>query len=225
MKKTWLATLIILSAITAFGQDTEEEETPRNQLGINATLFIKQFLTLSNTTQPLNNPFLITYKHNLANNVWLRAGVGATYDESKNNPNDGSPMSTSNNMTTNLRAGVEWQHGITKRWLFYNGVDAGYNYNLSRIKTSTVGGFPPVPVEISTETEEFGFFGGPVLGIEFKINDKISFNAETTLYYTYSESRRRETNPLFGQFNENRFTASSNFRIIVPTSLFFVFSF
>jgi hypothetical protein len=128
-------------------------------------------------------------------------------------------------MTADVRIGAEWQHGITKRWLFYNGVDAGYTYNLSRIKSSTVGGFPPEPVEITTENEEFGVFVGPVLGIEFKINNRISFNAETTLYYTYSESRRRENNPQFGQFNENRFTAASNFRIIVPTSLFFVFSF
>src|SRR5215212_6071471 len=158
MKKTWLATIITFFAIAAFGQDnTTEEKTPRNQLGINATLFIKQF-AFNNTTQPLNNPFLITYKRNLVKNFWLRSGAGATYDESKNNPNDGSPLSTSNTMTANVRAGVEWQHGISKRWLFYNGVDLGYNYDLSRIKTFTVGGFPPEPIEITTETESYGFF-------------------------------------------------------------------
>lgn len=220
MKKIF-ALLAIFSVLPAFSQD---EPTNPHQLGINATLFIKQFLAFNNNTLATNNPYLVTYKH-INNARGLRAGVGFSYSGSSSNPNSGSPLTTTSNMTVNARLGYEWQKNLSKHWLLYYGADVTYDYLLSRVKAASTSGFPPQQVEVTTENENYGFGAGPVLGIEFRLGKSISFNAEANCYYKYTEMRRRESNSQFPTFSVNQFTARNSIDLIVPTSLFFVLKF
>lgn len=225
MKKALLTTILFVFCIAAFAQNDEPTETTyKNQIGVNATTFIKQFLSLGNNVFASNSPYVVTYKH-INNNKGLRAGAGVVFSEFKQNPNNGSTLTSNKTMNIDLRLGYEWQHSLGKRWGYYFGVDGLYSYDLSRTITSSVSGFPPQTTEIVTDVESFGMGAGPVLGVEFKLSKRISFNAETTAYYTYTERRRRQTNPNFPNFNTNEFSATNNLNIIIPTSLFFVLYF
>lgn len=224
MKKLFSITVALLFFNAATAQDEELYPSVNHQVSINATVFIKQFLTLSNNVTAINSPYFVTYK-NLKNGKGFRAGIGGNFNTRKDNPNNGITYSTSQTVAVNLRVGVEKQERLNERWLFYYGLDALYNYNLSRTKSTSVGGFPPKPNEIISDNESFSAGAGPVLGVEFKLGKRISLNTETTAYLTAGENRRRITNPNFPNFDTNEYTSTGNLNIIIPTSIFFVLHF
>lgn len=225
MKKLVVFIFSLSLFLSANAQDTSFNSSDYpHQLGLNSTEFIKQFLILNNNTLPNNTPYLLTYKH-IDDGSGLRMGLGGTMTNSSRNPNNGTPSISTQGMTINVRIGFESQHKLSKRWLYYVGFDAFYDYSLSRTKTSSTSGFPPQTTEITTGTEGFGVGAGPVLGIEFKLGKRISLNAESTAYYRYSELRGSQNNPQFPQFNTNDFTARNSLGITIPTNLFFVIHF
>lgn len=216
--------LLMVFTCFTFGAATAQDSSYRHQLGINATLFVKQYLTFNSSTVVNASPYLLTYK-NINNGKGLRAGLGYNSSSSNRNPNNGSPLVETNTMNVDFRIGYEWQHKLSRHWLYYVGVDAIYDYDLSRTKSSSTSGFPPQTVEITTASEGFGAGGGAVLGLEFRLGKRISLNTETTAYMRYSESRNSQNNPQFPQFNTSDFTARNSFSIILPTSIFFVVHF
>lgn len=225
MKKLFALSLLLVCFVSIHAQGNEEPDKVYNhQLSLNATNFISNYLTFNNNAIVSNSPYIVAYKY-LENGKGLRAGVGVNFANTKQNPNNGQTSVKTNTMGLDLRLGYESQFNLSKHWLFYLGLDAVYAYDLSRTVTTSVQGFPPTPQEISSDNESFNAGAGPVLGLEFKINKRISLNTETTAYFIYRENRRRITNPNFGSFNTNEFTASTRMNIIIPTSIFFVLHF
>lgn len=225
MKKlvVFIFTVIFCNSLKA--QDTSFNSSIYNhQIGLNATEFIKQFLILNNNNLPNNSPYLVTYKY-LTNGKGLRTGLGATMTNSNRNPNNGTSSISTQGLSINFRIGYEKQYSISKRWQYYVGFDVLYDYSLSRTKTASVSGFPPQTTEISSGTESFGVAGGPVLGVQFMLGKRISFNAETNAYYRYSETRISQNNPQFPQFSTNDFTSRNTLGITIPTNLFFIIHF
>lgn len=218
-----LAALLFFVAAFAQGNETNSAEY-KNQLSLNVTSFISNYLTFNNNAIVSNSPYILTYKH-LKNGSGVRVGVGAVLSSSSRNPNNGQTLTKSNTTNINVRLGFEQQEKLSNRWLFYYGGDVRYGYDLDRTVASSVGGFPPQQQDVTSETESFIAGLGPVLGIEFKLGKRISINTETTAYFNYGESRRRITNPNFGNFNTNEFSAARGFNIIIPTSIFFVLHF
>lgn len=217
--KLALIAFLIISA-QAIAQ-TDEEQKPTHQIGVNASLFIKQFLSFNNTIAGIS-PHLVTYKYIEDNQGW-RIGLGGNNTKTKNNTNSPTGLSSNSNMTIDTRLGYEWQKGLDKHWLLYFGVDAVYSYSKSRFTSSVLGGgFPQKQEEMISSIEGFSAGGGPILGVEFKINKRISLNAETTAYVTYGENRRREINTQFIGFERNEYSALSRVLVTVPTSIFFI---
>lgn len=225
MKKLLSIFAALLFCVAAFAQENETNSSePSNQLSLNVTSFISNYLTFNPNGIVSNSPYIITYKH-LVDGAGLRLGLGGNLSSTSQNPNNGQTLSKTNTMDIDVRLGFEMQERLNKRWLFYYGADVRYAYDLTRTTSSSVGGFPPQQQDISSETEAFTAGAGPVLGIEFKLGKRISINTETTAYANYRERRRRITNPNFGAFNTNEFNAIRNFNIIIPTSVFFVLHF
>ncbi|PKP18682.1 MAG: hypothetical protein CVU05_13075, partial [Bacteroidetes bacterium HGW-Bacteroidetes-21] len=81
-----------------------------------------------------------------------------------------------------FRLGYERHEDLGKYFQFYYGIDmlTGYNYTVSHNMSTSQG----TPDAIS-KTIEGG--GGPIFGVKFKINPRISIFTETSLYYTYSK--------------------------------------
>ncbi|MDL5049007.1 hypothetical protein QQ054_23625 [Oscillatoria amoena NRMC-F 0135] len=220
MKLKLIVISFLLLSQAAFAQ-TDDELKPEHQIGVNATLFIKQFLSFNNTIAG-SSPFLVTYKYIESNQGW-RIGVGGSNATTKNNSNTIFGASSNSSLLIDTRLGYEWQKGLDKRWLLYYGVDAVYSYSKFRFTTNALGGgFPQKIEEVISSNEGFSAGGGPILGVEFKISKRIRLNAETTAYATYSETRRREINTQFIGFERNDYSASSRMFITVPTSIFFI---
>ena len=225
MKKLVVFIFAVSFCMGLKAQDTSfNSSIYQHQLGLNGTEFIKQFLILNNNNLPNNSPYLLTYKY-ITDGVGLRTGLGGTMTNSSRNPNNGTPSISTQGMTINFRIGFESQYTLGKRWLYYVGFDAFYDYSLSRTKTSSTSGFPPKTTEITSGTESFGVGAGPVLGIQFMLGKRISFNAESNAYYRYSENRVSQTNPQFPQFSTNEFTSRNALGITIPTNLFFIIHF
>ena len=101
-----------------------------------------------------------------------------------------------------------------------------YNYTLNTQKiTSQPSGFPPKQNESVNDNLTTAYGAGPVLGFEFRLGKRVSFNAEANAYVAYSEERRWIRNTLFSAGNTNSYSAKLGFDIVIPTTLFFVFNF
>lgn len=220
MKLKLIVISFLLLSQAAFAQ-TDDDLKPEHQIGVNATLFIKQFLSFNDNVFN-SSPYSLTYKYIDQNEGW-RIGLGGSNTSSKSNPNNGTNITTNNGLNINVRLGYEWQKKLDKRWLMYYGLDGIYSYSKFR-STSSIqsGGFPPKTEEVISSTEGFGFGGGPVLGMEFKISKRISLNAETAAYFNYGETRRRDKNTFFIGFERNEFTANTSLFINLPTAIFFI---
>jgi hypothetical protein len=219
--KLKLILIAFILCTTATIAQTEDEAKPAHQIGVNASLFIKQFLSFNETSTTLS-PYMLTYKYIEDNQGW-RIGAGAFNTNTKTNTNSLSGLTSNTTLTIDTRLGYEWQKGLDKRWLVYYGVDGTYSYSKTR-STNTVqtGAFPPKTEEMISSSESFTIGGGPVLGMEFKINKRISLNTETTAYFSYNETRRREVNTFFIGFERNDYTAFSRVLVSLPTSIFFI---
>ncbi|MGV3598336.1 MAG: outer membrane beta-barrel protein [Bacteroidota bacterium] len=220
MKLKLIVISFLLLSQAAFAQ-TDDDLKPEHQIGVNATLFIKQFLSFNDNVFN-SSPYSLTYKYIDQNEGW-RIGLGGSNTSSKSNPNNGTNITSNTNINIDARLGYEWQKKLDKRWLMYYGLDGIYSYSKFR-STSSIqsGGFPPKTEEVISSTEDFGFGGGPILGMEFKINKRISLNAETAAYFNYRETRIRDINTAFVGFQRNEFTANTSLFINLPTAIFFI---
>jgi len=173
MKKLLSISVLFICSIAVFSQEKTTPSVYNHQVGINATAFIKQFLTFNNNITVTNSPYLLTYKH-ITEGGGLRTGLGLSYSDIIESPASGGVRRAKTNAASiDFRLGFEAQKQLNKRWLFYYGLDALYSYRLLRVQSSVLTPSPFQPnSEIITDRETFGFGAGPVLGVEFKISIK-----------------------------------------------------
>jgi hypothetical protein len=225
MKTKLFVIALFFLPVFAFAQtDAADTDGAHNQIGVNATRLIKELFSFNNTTTSVTSPYILTYKY-ITGNTALRMGIGGTNSKSKTNPNNGQPLSSSMAQSVNFRVGCEFRKSLSAHWLCYYGVDGVYNYNVNRFKSQTTpSGFPPQSKDITSNIENYSFGAGGVLGFEFKLAKRVSFNVETQAYYVYGENRMQEKNTQFTGSNTSSYTAFNSFQIVLPTALFFVVS-
>lgn len=130
-------------------------------------------------------PFPITYKRYLKDNMMrpvkaFRAGLGFYSTLSKSNNRFYTTYSS------NLRIGREWYKPVHEKFAFYKGVDIILGHSYRKYKSLS-------PNEYSDLTNTFTGGVGPLIGLKFLINSRISLSTEIipTVSVTYSESRSR----------------------------------
>ena len=119
-----LITFFILSFFsnTLFAQDDEvSEKIKYHELGINATTFINEFISLNNNDVDLGD-YMVTYKYHFGNKA-IRFGLGGLFNNFSETLNGGGGNRDSKKVNFNFRAGYEWSKQISKRWSFYTGLD------------------------------------------------------------------------------------------------------
>jgi hypothetical protein len=222
LKRILTIILVTVSAHGAFGQlDTKDIYANKHQIGINTTLFVKQFLSFSDNNILFDNPYLFTYKHIGERGTGLRAGVGFSFLGSKNTTNgnvDLTPDSTDSRLY--FRIGYEKQFVLSKHWITYGGIDARYHSEKTKV-VSTISTFPQNQVS-TIENKNLNIGLGPVLGIEFRINKRMSLNAEATAMYFYNEKRKMIKDSKFPSLDSDSYTSRSLVAVSVPTTIFFI---
>ena len=209
----------ILSSGLSFSQEEEEigKVHPthfRNEITINATFFIKEFLSFDSEIINPVSPFLITYKH-IKNFNAFRFGIGWNIEKSSEEQAFGGGELEDKTNEVELRLGYERQVPLAKRWMVYLGLDG--TYGKFKDVTTFDSGFDVV----TTTTDQNSYGGGPVLGIQFFINKRMSLSTEGAMYYIYSNTEERITSQGFPDVNSTRKIENQQFTFNLPTSLFF----
>ncbi len=213
--------LIFAGQIAAQDDDYTKTSQLKHEIGINATAFVKQILSFGDTATASNNsPYLITYKMITNSSIALRFGFGGRYNRQKESFEGFEDSAVLTNSAFDVRIGAEWQKSIAKRWKTSIGLDFITNSILEKRVIDT--GFDVV----TFEEKSFSLGGGPVLGIYFNINDKISLYTEGAAYFTSGESASTQDFKNFPEFNlEEDNITETDFSLYIPTTLYFIFTF
>lgn len=179
--------LFTLDAVHGQGFAPLDSTTRRNELSVDVNGFIRQFIP--NNWDPLGNPYyyqptyLLSYKRSLGQSA-LRFGVGGQYDLQSDTGGYNSHTNFTNyDWRLYFRAGWEYRWTLTRRWSCYAGFDGqigtgrGVSHNIT-----TQSGQP----DVRTTFKSYG--AGPVLGIQFHLNRRISLYTESSLYWWYQET-------------------------------------
>jgi hypothetical protein len=215
-----ITVLLIFAAIAgATAQDTAKQQL-KHQLGINATIFVKEFLSFNSISDVADNPYLLTYKYMMGNTSALRAGAGIRLLSQKQSSSALTNVPDSTLLNYYLRVGYEKQFTLTKHWIGYIGGDIRWEYEKTVSKT-TVASIPPNQVSTVT-TKNTALGAGPVVGIEFLINRRLSLSAGGALLYFYKEKRQTAEDSRYPSLTTNDYTATNNTAIILPTTIYFI---
>lgn len=186
-------TMVVFTTF-AFGQITKPDTTKKefkNIIEIDATGLLQQFFFSSGTGGGyyVVTPYMISYKRIFNNNNAIRSGVGGTTYSNNSIVND-TVNSSSKRTSFNVGLGIEHYSYLTKRWNFFFGVDAIANYS----ENESVQGNSTTSSYTNTQAN-YGYGISPLVGIQFKINSRISISTETRydIVYTLGNSTRTQT--------------------------------
>lgn len=188
MKNTMIFALIILSSFSnLFSQDSiVNNKNYKNEIGMDMNTFVRQVLNFGSQTYVSPNTYLITYKRLIKEKNSIRFGLGGNYETQKDTGGYNSNTNqTYKNEYFNARIGFEQQNNLGKYFIYYYGLDVlgGCNYNLSHNFTTSSG-----TPDVISKTFSIGI--GPLLGLKFKITQRIYISTESNIYYLYSKQVR-----------------------------------
>jgi hypothetical protein len=223
MKKTKLFIALCLVSHFVLAQTTTEnsvEKQPKNEIGINASLFFRQFMNITNSNATLpDNPFMVTYKHHF-NEFVLRGGVGIVFKSTtETNPKFLDTRRVFKD-SINFRIGIEKHFPIYKKLIGYWGVDLVGAYSKNDLRIDS--GFDVV----STFDATTSYGGGGVFGIEYQVVKRFSFGTEAAYYYLHQiseEKARFSNNPEFN--NTGKKVVSNRTQFLPPLSIFMIMKF
>jgi hypothetical protein len=208
MKVRGLLFAVFFFCATACFSLGEDSVFRRHELGFNATLLFKQFLNFNSSNIPFS-PYQFTYKYLTKKNINFRLGAGVASSKTIETQLNMDPQTTKNYFM-NYRLGLEKQSVINKHWKCYYGLDVTYDYMDSKSDFGSTG--------IRDRSNGFGF--GPMLGLQFYINRRISLYTEMTMLYKDISSRTEINNRFNSQQNQDVSSNEVSMNIFLPTTLF-----
>lgn len=142
----------------------EAQTTKTTELGFNTSPLLTTFISIGQT-EASNPPVAFTWKRVKTNGRVFRMGIGFNLRS-----RTGFIEPNTNQFFFNI--GFERRRHISEKWEYYWGGDLMFNRETSFSERSLIGD---------------GIGLGPVLGIRYVVNDKISFSTESTLYLVFGE--------------------------------------
>ncbi len=216
MKSIATAILLFLFTQSGIAQDSVITSDNHHEVGVDISPFLQRFV--SGNIAGNYSPFFVMYRYHF-NNWNIRTGIGGTLRKQEDVLNDTS-IYTSENSSFIYRLGVERKIDFYRRWQFYYGLDL-YTYSETRIYERIEGS----TFSDNDRNKENGYGVAPLMGLRFKINDRISFTTESSLVLYYFKARNERTYSLSPQ--TDRITSTEGWRTSFspPTSIFFTFNF
>jgi hypothetical protein len=217
MKKSILVLAAVIMSAVVLGQTVKQPDQTnkeyKNVLAIDANGLLKQFFNFGQNPY-FTSPYIIGYKRIFKSNA-LRIGIGGNISTGKSEFNDTS-KNDNKRYNFNIGAGYERYSYISKRWNLYYGADAIFTYEYydyhSNYSTTTSN------KEI---TKQFGYGVSPFLGIQFRINSRLSISTETSydIIYACGVSKRTYTPPSDYDYTSKSSSIQTQFH--APTSIVF----
>ncbi|HFA49024.1 MAG TPA: hypothetical protein ENJ95_08405 [Bacteroidetes bacterium] len=179
---------IFLSVSVSFAQ-TEQLATNKEktvEIGINATRFINEIISFNSFNTALNS-YLLTYKSlDKSTNKAFRAGIGMSIGTSKNKVDaNQSTFEERKNTFINIdiRAGAEKQLQIADKWFLNAGFDGIAGYTFDKVDTD------------GNMVNDYSFYtgGGPILGVQFMLTDRMGLLTEGAFYVRYFNHHSKQS--------------------------------
>lgn len=188
MKKVFITSIVLLSLTVAHGQTTVPDSTKKefkNIIAIDATRLLRQFFNF-NANSYFSTPYMISYKRICKNNAF-RIGVGGNFYNNNGTTND---TLASKQTTNDFNVGIGFEHYcyLGTRWNFYFGADAIVNYRYNDYRFSWTAS-----TAYRRTSTNYGYGVSPLLGLQFKINSRLSIATETSYDITYTTSKGSTT--------------------------------
>jgi hypothetical protein len=191
MKKIMLAIFITANTISLYAQDTTKKSNIyRNEFGIDATGFIKQFLNFNQSefSNYYSPTYYLTYRRHF-NCGNLRFAIGGAVESQDLSPvfvGDSNKYHM-NSYSLDARLGWEFSSDLSKRWQVFYGLDFRPSYAYSKNDAPYWNGGYANGSENQSQIYAFA----PLLGFRIKINNRLSLSTETSLSFNFSESSSR----------------------------------
>lgn len=116
----------------------------------------------------------------------------------------------------NYRIGFESVHPVSRRFALYWGLDAVMDGHLEDVENDIFGG------KATLHNRLWGFGGGPVLGVQWRVHPRVVFSTESSMYAIYRKGYE-EVNapPDFSRTPVHNFV----WQPLIPSSLYVNFIF
>jgi hypothetical protein len=202
MKTTIFRLLVAAISINVcVGQD----ETPKmkNDIGFNTNIVLNGILNSS------GGPFVFMYKRQLGDNKALRYGL--TLNVSMSSPsgtlNNGSDQSS---YFVNPSFGKEWQSTISKRWIWYRGMDIRGTISQNKFSNYFNGN-----ETFQQERLAYGISFSPLIGVRFAITNRLyaateaNFNIGYNFENIITKSFINGNQTSIDEFSNNRFNVGT----------------
>jgi hypothetical protein len=185
MKNHYLFLCLFFFSVTAtFAQGKKEKKAKENketttekknyvELGVNVTTAIASGGFHFADKLIASDPYILHLKF-VRQKFAIRLGAGASILSQKKGELINSRITSGTNV--DLRLGFDYQVPIDKHWRLYYGFDVLTGYGEGQSDTSIGGDV----TDIRYEEKSIG--GGPILGLQYHINKRISLQTEGTLY-------------------------------------------
>jgi len=180
--------LIIVLLSLPFVLQAQQKRT--HEIGLNASPFLSSFVSIGQTE--FTNPHVaFTWKRVKPNGNTIRLGIGY-------NLKSFTGFSEPFRNKFRLQMGFEKRYSLMNNWQYYWGADGVLNIeNLARGR-SLVG-------------EGIGL--GPIFGIIYNLNDKMSLSTESTLYIIFSSETTMSFIPPTSLFFNLKFVKNNDKRL------------
>jgi hypothetical protein len=185
---------LLVTTLATHAQEPVEREY-RNEINVDVTALLRQFLFSGDQLYPAEYPFpystpfyQIGYRRHL-NKMNLRAGFGMAYSVT-DEPNFAYPehdRTRREAQQINGRLGVEWVQELHRRWQVFYGVDA----LITTAHTFNGVTYYNGPYGHGYERSSVAWGAGGVLGFRYRITPRLSLFTETSLTYFRQEEKQR----------------------------------
>lgn len=206
--------LFLFLPLGLYAQATDSTKTrPRRvEFGLNITNTLTS--VFGSTNSVTSDPYLLSLRWGRFD--YRRWRLGLDFRVRYADDFDGAFFIEEKTSTANLRLGHEWVFPVSRRFAYYAGIDGVFDLQLENIQTD--GGFGSAELK----SERWGFGGGPVLGIQWRVHPRVALTTESSIYALYHTGFEEVNAPPDVRREP---VGDFEFRPLIPSSLFIHFAF
>jgi len=198
-------------ACNIYAQELEADLEPiKNDLSINVTALLGNVLSINDDDTGV--PYAISYRR--INNNWaIRLSLAGGLDKSSSS--EQGVFSSLEKKETEIRLGFEKIHSLSSVFDMTFGIDFTGSYITENSNVSTFNG------SFSQEEKKWLAGGGPAIRFMYKLNRRVSFHTESTLYFKIGQTEIDNINSTIPNRTEDLYMLD----LAMPQALFITIGF
>ncbi len=213
MKKLILLCFLVLNCSILFAQSEKKSKKANKattEVGLNATFLARNFFGAEDDVTSISD-YLLYYKIIKGRNAF-RFGLGGSINQRSETLTGQSREVFATKL--NARMGYERRNKMGKKWIYYYGFDLVAHYDQLELRTVTA-------IDDTTSADRYIEGGaGPVLGIQFMINEHIGISTEASVLYFFTSFSSDDTFVNFPEINSSRRFEEFRIAAIAPTNVY-----